>query len=182
MKQKKTWQSYMSPTILARWHKESKNCPQEKFNKVYQKGPSTLILGLWLYIELLKSDNTRNEYYESLSKQVEAIEELFRNSIKWWFRIEISKFSKFHSWLQYCDFRTCDSATEWPQCTQTVIIIYCFLAISGQYCLFLPFRFKNISILSVNKTWESKEMTEVFMNYSRLERSSSLRFCMKSSR
>ena len=32
MKQKKTWQSYMSPTILARWHKESKNCPQEKFN------------------------------------------------------------------------------------------------------------------------------------------------------
>lgn len=57
MKQKKTWQSYMSPTILARWHKESKNCPQ--------------------------SDNTRNEYYESLSKQVEAIEELFRNSIKW---------------------------------------------------------------------------------------------------
>ena len=46
MKQKKTWQSYMSPTILARWHKESKNCPQEKFNKVYQKGPSTLILGL----------------------------------------------------------------------------------------------------------------------------------------
>ena len=29
MKQKKTWQSYMSPTILARWHKESKNCPQE---------------------------------------------------------------------------------------------------------------------------------------------------------
>ena len=32
MKQKKTWQSYMSPTILARWHRESKNCPQEKFN------------------------------------------------------------------------------------------------------------------------------------------------------
>ena len=43
MKQKKTWQSYMSPTILARWHRESKNCPQEKFKKILSLTSSAVV-------------------------------------------------------------------------------------------------------------------------------------------
>ena len=123
-----------------------------RFHPNMDKARTGVSTELWSFIELEKSDNTRNEYYESLSKQVEAIEELFRNSIKWWFRIEISK---FHSWLQYCDFQDRDSATEWPQLTPTVIISLLF---PGYFrpilfiftILFQIFEIFICSILSVN--------------------------------